>query len=369
MTDEKLLAAILETATPDTPRGEFMRALAESFDAELCLLTQVAPNGEATPRVESSRDDAVLVGEWIERTRRAGALWPAGASSAPWTVISTDLHDPVSSPPALRDWAARHGLRSALHALAPGDPPTSLYVSMFSDRSDAFGEDRRERLRGLLPPLAHATRMRAMLALERARGRASKEVLDTLPVGVVVSDCERRVLHCNRLAQQLLDARDGLRIDDGRLVHAFPVGGEAARAFEGQIGAALEGGEPDLADATPGLELPRRDGSPVVMISVPLRTRDEAGDGRPGEPAIVTYLSAPEHFVELAPIRLQRSFDLTAAEADVAIALATGKSLREAATESGRAEATLRKHLQNVFQKTGTHRQSELVSLLLRRMI
>jgi DNA-binding CsgD family transcriptional regulator len=57
-------------------------------------------------------------------------------------------------------------------------------------------------------------------------------------------------------------------------------------------------------------------------------------------------------------------FGLTSAEARVAVRLGTGESLDEAADSLGIAKETARCHLKQIFDKTGAHRQSELVALL-----
>jgi DNA-binding CsgD family transcriptional regulator len=57
-------------------------------------------------------------------------------------------------------------------------------------------------------------------------------------------------------------------------------------------------------------------------------------------------------------------FDLTAAEAKLATALASGRSLKEAAANSNITVKTCRTYLERIFSKTRTHQQSELVALL-----
>src|SRR5262249_58164983 len=58
-------------------------------------------------------------------------------------------------------------------------------------------------------------------------------------------------------------------------------------------------------------------------------------------------------------------YGLTAAEARLAAALAAGQSLQDYATASGIARCTARWQLQQVLAKTDTHRQSDLVRLIL----
>lgn len=62
--------------------------------------------------------------------------------------------------------------------------------------------------------------------------------------------------------------------------------------------------------------------------------------------------------------RLRQSFDLTEAEARLALHVATGSSLKEFADARGVSRNTVRNQLQIVFQKTGVRRQANLVRLL-----
>ncbi|RUY60441.1 helix-turn-helix transcriptional regulator, partial [Mesorhizobium sp. M7A.F.Ca.CA.001.09.2.1] len=57
-------------------------------------------------------------------------------------------------------------------------------------------------------------------------------------------------------------------------------------------------------------------------------------------------------------------FDLTPAEARLATALASGRSLKEAADTSNITVKTGRTYLERIFSKTRTRQQSELVALL-----
>ncbi|MEY9102166.1 DNA-binding CsgD family transcriptional regulator/PAS domain-containing protein [Sinorhizobium fredii] len=61
---------------------------------------------------------------------------------------------------------------------------------------------------------------------------------------------------------------------------------------------------------------------------------------------------------------LQQTFLLTRAQAHLAARLATGESLEDSADALGIAKETARTQLKSIFEKTETHRQSELVALL-----
>lgn len=63
---------------------------------------------------------------------------------------------------------------------------------------------------------------------------------------------------------------------------------------------------------------------------------------------------------------IAHAFGLSPAETRVAMLIGSGTSPAEAADELGIGRETARSQLKNVFAKTGTHRQAELVALLAR---
>lgn len=64
---------------------------------------------------------------------------------------------------------------------------------------------------------------------------------------------------------------------------------------------------------------------------------------------------------------LARSYGLTPAEIRISRALTEGSNLTQIATDLGVSRSTVAFHMRNIFQKTGTGRQAELVALLLRQ--
>ncbi len=69
---------------------------------------------------------------------------------------------------------------------------------------------------------------------------------------------------------------------------------------------------------------------------------------------------------EISAESLITTFDLTPAEAQVAKALAQGSTLQQIASEFEVSRTTVAYHVRNIFSKTGTNRQAELVVTILR---
>jgi len=123
-----------------------------------------------------------------------------------------------------------------------------------------------------------------------------------------------------------------------------------------------------LADASAGVPsmprvvpLPRHGRLPLVAVGLPITRSRSHSDFELGAAIL---LRDPE-VVQLPPERLVREmFQLTQAEAQVALALAGDRSLKEIALDRACSVNTVRTLVGRVFLKTGCRRQSEVVRVV-----
>ena len=101
---------------------------------------------------------------------------------------------------------------------------------------------------------------------------------------------------------------------------------------------------------------------PLSVLVAPL-TGKGARQGRRG--AAVLYVRDPELPQTTSAAVLADVYGLTASEAKLLQALIQGKRLEDMARDFKVSINTLRTHLKNIFRKTDTKRQSELLSLVL----
>jgi DNA-binding CsgD family transcriptional regulator len=113
------------------------------------------------------------------------------------------------------------------------------------------------------------------------------------------------------------------------------------------------------AGTTPWVVVPREVGQPLVIRPVHVPSLP------PGASAILR-LTDLEAMPALMGTPAAELFGLTPAELKVAEMLARGKDALEIATFHNRAVGTVRSQIKAVFAKTGTRRQSELASLMVR---
>jgi DNA-binding CsgD family transcriptional regulator len=186
--------------------------------------------------------------------------------------------------------------------------------------------------------------------------------------GIILVDAAGRVVFVNDAVAALFDRRDRPRLDAGLLWAVDPADANTLSALIGDCA----DGEP--ADDQPGgmIDIARGTGrAPLRMLVAPFRARRSRFDvpwlGLP-QPAAVVIVSDPEREWRLRKDQLRRQFGLTPAEADFALEIAKGDGREAAARRLGIAVGTARVHLSRVFDKTGVHRQTELVRLVLQNL-
>lgn len=167
---------------------------------------------------------------------------------------------------------------------------------------------------------------------------------------VVDGDCS--VTQITDAAAAVIRAEDGLRIRGGTLEASHPSGGAGLRHCVNQ---ALKDGR---TGATIALSRPsgRR---PHVVHALPL-----GAGSHPSGRALLVVVDTDETRHPPKPL-LQNLFGMTWTETEVAVRVVNGDGLKPISEEMHLSLATVKTHLQHVFDKTHTHRQAELVRLLL----
>lgn len=184
-------------------------------------------------------------------------------------------------------------------------------------------------------------------------------VLNLLVQGVVITDPDSTVLFVNRAAVEIIAESDGLTTHAGRLGAVRSRDTAAIRRLIAVASAdSIDNGRPGI------LSVPRPSmRRPIAIMVASLRSpRIGVADGGP---SAILFISDPERSLPVSPTLIQKLYGLTPAEAAVAARVTRGDGLASVSKELQIAEATVRSHLQRVFQKTGTRRQAELTRLLI----
>ena len=222
-------------------------------------------------------------------------------------------------------------------------------------RRGAFSRLHATALDRLLPHLQRALTIRAKLREAEGRDAASEAVLDSLSHGILLVTLGGALVHTNRVAEEILRQADGLAIGvKGGLVAAGSADTSELRRMIASCAFAVGGG---------GMRLARPSGlRPLEVIVAPL-----AGSARrvvPAKSAAIIFLRDPEVHSRPVPDLLVDLYRLTPAEARLATDLLTYRTLEEISAQRRLSRETLRTQLKELFRKTGTSRQSELIGFL-----
>lgn len=273
--------------------------------------------------------------------------------------------EPQRWPQALDKVAAFVGGSSTLLVASGAEPGDWLALAACADNLD---EGQRERMQALLPHLVRATEVMHRMREAKARHTGGLAALDGLGCGAIVLDERGAAAFVNQAARRICAENDGLKLRSsgardagGRLVAADA---QVQRALEAAIADCLR---PDVQerDCSRGLRVPRPSGRPDYVLQISsLSTRtDLRAAGTPG--AVIVFLSDPDSDLAVDEAMLRHTYGLTPAESRLAQLLLNGATIGDAAKRLHVSEATAKTQLQHVFQKTQTHRQAELVRLLL----
>ncbi|MBF6395648.1 LuxR family transcriptional regulator [Nocardia cyriacigeorgica] len=246
---------------------------------------------------------------------------------------------------------------SFLARLDSAVPPAWICLTMPTQVDTARHSAGRALLRVLVPHLGQALRNQSTL-IELTRERAvALATLEKARYGIMIVTADAAVIFANSAAMDITGDSDGLAADSSGRLRASPSANHArlSRLIR-------EAADPDGSSGNVAITRPsgRR---PLIVRVTPL-------DGMPGAPsprprAVLLLVVDPDHDLEPQPRALHDLYGLTEAETMVAMGVIRGDGLPAVADQLSVSLFTARTHLQHIFVKTGTHRQAELVRLLL----
>lgn len=212
----------------------------------------------------------------------------------------------------------------------------------------------------LVPHLERALRSHREIGARSHKQRALEEVLDRLPTGIVQIDADQRVMRTNVSAQRMLALDDGIALSGSRIRARRESDAEVQAAIASAIEAAARG---DL-DHVSRVSVPTRSGRRPFLLAVMPLLQGVAGS-RIHDAVALAFLSNPDAISTASVQALEAVYGLTAAEAGIVQGLVQGLGLEEIAERRGVKLETTRSQLKQVFAKTRTTRQAELIRLVL----
>lgn len=181
--------------------------------------------------------------------------------------------------------------------------------------------------------------------------------MDQLAFGVIIVDRRHRVIHCNHLAGNLLDASAVLCKKQGKL-RSKAKGQEFVRMLDNSLDS---GDSPGLY----GINLHHPDKDVEVQVWATALAGSEVDSDR----AAILVINDPSVNTIASSNLLKTLYGFTNKESELAQALGNGLTVNEYCTRAFVTANTARTHLKSIYRKTSTNRQTELIRLLARLFI
>lgn len=224
-----------------------------------------------------------------------------------------------------------------------------------------FSASARAMCKALVPHLRRAMCMQSLLDRSESLGSLYSQTISRLSVATLLLDKNGHVLQFNPVAREIIDSNDGLKLVGGRLEATYPSDNRGLQRLMRQAFSRQAQDGANVAEAISIARPSRRVSLGVVIEPIPSH---ELMDGK-GHPAAVVYIRDAVGKSLASSAMIKQLYNLTPAETCLALELANGLSLEEAAERLNIRHNTARAHLRAIFSKTGVCRQTELVRIML----
>jgi DNA-binding CsgD family transcriptional regulator len=260
-----------------------------------------------------------------------------------------------------QEWIKPQGIVDAIAVNLEKGVTRSSFIVIRTDATYGMADEPMcGRLAALVPHLQRAVEIGRLFDQGSARAGALTQTLDQVEAAVLLVGADGTITFANAPAKAMLDEASLIRTENKALRAAFP---EADRILRGTFTAAERG---DESVGVRGVAVPLTANSKdrwfahVLPLTSGNRQRTAMVHGAVA--AILIRRTAPDAPAPLEAIA--RLHKLTASEVRVLDALLKVHSVKGMAETLGLSQATVKTHLHNLFRKTGTRRQSELIKLV-----
>jgi DNA-binding CsgD family transcriptional regulator len=212
----------------------------------------------------------------------------------------------------------------------------------------------------LWPHFRRAVLIGKVLQLQKVEVAAFGDTLDGLAAALFLVDGNGRISFANAAGRTMLADADVMASPHGLLAAADATADRRLR----EVFAAASGGDEALKSGGIAIPLAARSGAHYVAHVLPLTSGSRRAAG-------INYAAVAAVFVrnaalDLAPLieAMGRLYGLTPAELRALQAVIEVGGVARAGSAVGISEATVKTHLQHIFEKTGTRSQIDLVKLI-----
>lgn len=229
----------------------------------------------------------------------------------------------------------------------------------------AFSNTDKANCQLFIPHLRRALHVHSLLGRSESLGGIYADAINRLSVATILLTESGTVQKLNDYAKQLLEQADGLKLVGDRLEATYP---SDNKELQKRIKEAFEVRSTGRSPSGKALSVTRPSGEVnlgIVFEAIP----DSSLVDDKGQPTLLIYVRDAVNKSTVSSAAAKQLFDFTPAETALALELANGLSLEDAAENLGIMRNTARAHLRAIFSKTGVRRQAELVRVMLNSVV
>jgi DNA-binding CsgD family transcriptional regulator len=301
---------------------------------------------------------------YMEKYAKIDPLFPAAYFFSVGEVFSqSDImpYEELYETRIYKEWIQPQGYIDFVACHLEKSAATCVPTMVIRHERDGVVDDKsKSRMQLIVPHVRRAALVGNVINLRTCEAATLADTLDGLAAGMFLVDKTGRIAHANVSGSTMLDDGSVLRRLSDRLC-AVEL---AADLTLKDVFAAADGG--DAAVGVNGVAVPLEapGGARYVAHVLPLTAgaRRRAGNRYAAVAAVFVHNAVLEALP--APAALARAYDLSAMELSVLLRIVQAGGGPTVAQQLGISEATVRTHLKHIFEKTGAHRQADLVKLV-----
>lgn len=230
----------------------------------------------------------------------------------------------------------------------------------------AFTDDDKRFCRVLLPHLKRAIQLHTRIDDLESERQLFAGTINRMQLGTISIARDGTVLDLNPEARRILEQHDGLLLSAN---HLTTEGATERRELQRVLRLALVDGKDEGPSVIDAVSVSRPSGQSKLCLVV-RRVPQGISPEHQQRPAAIVFVRDPEATrLNGANEVVRRLFNFTRMEAALALHLADGLTLDEAAEQLGVRRNTARTYLRFIFCKTGVTRQTTLVRLMLNNVV
>lgn len=367
----KLLHALYQAPGNDHAWSEFIRQFSKSMGAEQGLFVHIDPYNQHTNLANTYNFEEEYIGAYEDYYQFLNPYIGLPLSVRPkqgsYGLLSQLIPDKeVKKTEFYNDYVSPQNLTVCnavvLTPFESDEVHTSIALHYNKNNQGDHIDKALTICKLIMPHLQNALRLHRKLHGLQTRLHALTSTMDKTPFGLILLDSKLNTVEVNEPAKRLLFQDDGLEIRNRRIKTLLPA---QTRKLYQLMNSVLVNrkGIPSTFNNT--FQVVRKSGKlPYELIITPIFKNKE----NPNQTgcAIAIFINDPDLINPSIDQVLKAFYGLTITETQVTILLLNGYSSQEICDSLQIGRETFKSHLKNIFRKTNTHKQSELVSFILR---